>query len=63
VRPRSDKTEIQYLRCTLRNVGRLLEGVLTVTEGDQEHVNYCRKAIREALAPKRRRPRSEESGS
>lgn len=53
MRPRSDKTEILYLRSTLRNVGRLLDGVVAITEKGQSHVNYCRHVIAERLAPKR----------
>ena len=59
MRARSDKTEIRYLRTTLRNAVDLLAGVLAATEVQQESINYARRIILEALAPKlRRRARS-----
>ena len=55
MRPRSDKTEIRYLRTTLRNAWDLLHLVEGANAEEQKRLTYVRKSIREALAPKRRR--------
>jgi hypothetical protein len=55
MKPRSDKTEIRYLRTTLRNAGSLLALVVGSNDREQAHLAYVRRSIREALAPKPRR--------